>query len=165
MPGESERLPTPADLPYELPLTSQLLRYHESRDCDNLFTCSSTPKSQGHGPGSRQANLEKPDNISRSCELVLLRAVLIRGIIVGALESELGTKENSGSNPVSPADEVLRVPRLGACPLAHPVIEILVANGQVIVFPDLFFQVVDDGPVRGIASDRGRVLTKRSLRI
>ena len=83
----------------------------------------------------------------------------------GVLIPEFGPQENRGPNPVSPPDQVFRVSRLKACPLAPHIIEELITNRDVIVRTDLMLQVVDDRVLRSEARKLRCRFTNRSVRI
>ena len=89
---------------------------------------------------SRCYFLEVVDEITSEDELVLFRSSVVGGLVVGTFKAYFGTDQDSASEPVSPAEQVLGVagPKTGS--LAADVIEVFVANGE-IVFGGKFFQI------------------------
>src|SRR5579863_8685745 len=94
--------------------------------------------------GGHIESSEEENHIFRRCELAFLRSVLISRIIVGMLVANLRTKQNCGSDPVSPTEQVLGVTGFGSGALADDVVEVFVANGDVVVGTELPLQIIDD---------------------
>src|ERR1700691_3329436 len=95
--------------------------------------------------------LVKPNHIAGDDELVLLRAVVVGGIDVGAFEADFGTENEAGSDPVIPRNEMFGV--LGFVPraLALDVVEVFVPDRERVLLAELPFHVVGDRPFRRVA--------------
>src|ERR1700690_3502470 len=107
--------------------------------------------------------LEEENDVSRRRQLALLGPVLIGRSIVGMLVTHFRTKQNGGSNPVPPAERVLRVTRLGPGALTGDVVEVLVANRDVVVRSELPLQIVHNRPLRSVASERSVAAADRAI--
>jgi hypothetical protein len=65
-----------------------------------------------------------------------------------ASHTQLGTEKDGGADPMSSAEEMLRVLGFRARALAFYIIEELVSNRQVVVLGELPLHVVDDSFLR-----------------
>src|SRR5271157_5134682 len=63
-----------------------------------------------------------------------------------------------------PTEQVLRVTRLGSGALANDVIEVFIADRDVVVRSNLPLQIVHHRPLRGIAGESSVAVTEGSVR-
>src|SRR5215471_5868289 len=89
---------------------------------------------------------EEQDHVRGEGELILLGPVVVRGNVVGSLVSKFRAEENRRSHPVAPAKQMLRVLRPKPRPLASHIVEVLVADREVVVLRELILEVVNDRP-------------------
>ena len=66
-------------------------------------------------------------------QLVLMSAVVVGRLVVGALEPEFRAKGDRASYPVVPGEQMFRVTRLESCALAFLVIEELVTYRERVM--------------------------------
>jgi hypothetical protein len=92
-----------------------------------------------------EINLEKVDDVPGKCELAVPNAIVVsaRKLIIGRWQSSVRVidvfppdfrpEENRCSNPVSPAQQMLRVPALCAGALTSYVIKYLSSKRNVVM--------------------------------
>jgi hypothetical protein len=77
--------------------------------------------------------LEKENHVAGEHQLIFPRPVIVDRDIVGAIVAHFGTEQDSRSYPVAPSDGMLGVAGSESGPLPAHIVEVFVANRQVVV--------------------------------
>src|SRR5580704_15312494 len=96
--------------------------------------------------------LVKPDHVTGEDKLVFLRAVIVGGDEIRALEADFRTENNARADPVIPRKTVFGVFGRVAGALAPDIVEILISDREGVLLAELPFNVVEDGPLRRVAA-------------
>ncbi len=94
-----------------------------------------------------------------------LVAPVVGEIVEVMFPAQLGTEDNCASDPMVPGDAIFEVPALDARALASQIVEELAAQADEVVRLQLPVRVIEDRPLRCVASELGRRLAPGAVGI
>ena len=83
--------------------------------------------------GGTARGLKKENHVAGGDQLILLRSAIVGRIAVRPFKAYLRPQQDGGPNPMRPSQEVLAIGGLKSRALSANVVEIFVADGEVIL--------------------------------